>query len=35
MSFHLKENGAKNMSKSKSILNLWFVQWSPQLQFWF
>jgi hypothetical protein len=22
MSFHLKENGAKNMSKSKSILNL-------------
>ena len=25
----------KNMSEYKSVLNLWFVQSSPQLQFWF
>jgi hypothetical protein len=33
--FHFKKNSAKNMQKSKSVLNLWFVQSSPQLQFWF
>jgi len=35
VSFHLKEKGSKNVSKSKSVFNLWFVQSSPQLQFWF
>ena len=27
-----KRNGAKNVLESKSILNLWFVQSSPQLE---
>ena len=29
--FHLKEKGGKNVSKSKSVFNLWFVHLSPQL----
>jgi len=33
--FHLNKNGAKLMLKYKSVLNLWFVQSSPELQFWF
>jgi hypothetical protein len=32
-SFHLKGKGGKNMFTL--VLNLWFVQSSPQLQFWF
>jgi hypothetical protein len=31
--FHFKEKGSKNMSKSKSVFNLKFIQSSPKLQF--
>jgi hypothetical protein len=34
-SFHLKGKGSKNMSEFTLVLNLWFVQSSPKLQFWF
>jgi hypothetical protein len=34
-SFHLKGKCGKKMSKFTLVLNLWFVQSSPQLQFWF
>ena len=30
-----KRKRRQNMSEYKSVLNLWFVQSSPQLQFWF
>jgi len=33
--FHLKGKGGKNMSEFTLVLNLWFVQSSPKLQFWF
>jgi hypothetical protein len=34
--FHLKEKGGKtNVSEFTLVINLWFVQLSPQLQFWF
>jgi hypothetical protein len=33
--FHLNGNWRQNASYSKSVLNLWFIQSSPQLQFWF
>jgi hypothetical protein len=30
-----KRKWHQNMSHSKSVLNLWFIQSSPQLQFYF
>ena len=33
--FHLKGKGGKNVSDFTLVLNLWFVQSNPKLQFWF
>jgi hypothetical protein len=33
--FHLKRKGGKNVSEFTLVLNLWFVQSSAKLQFWF
>jgi len=35
VSFHLKGKGGKNVSEFTLVLNLWFVQSNPKLQFWF
>jgi hypothetical protein len=33
--FHLKEKRRQNVLIFESVIHFWFVQSSPQLQFWF